>query len=308
MANVSANTSMNQFDAWGQPSSPANCEKKSIAANLNREMIKEKALAHQDTLVQLAGISTFIGFIYLFFSDGDFSFLLTLSSILSLASFVKVAWVIMTKQSVAGVSCRMMECYVIAFFSRLVSIMWMDGYLPYDSSGDYVYRISELGCFAISCLIVYFCREKFKMTYDDLGDNLPSWYLILPCIVLGLLFHPHLNGYMLCDVAWSQGLYLEAVACLPQLVLFRRQKKVESFTTNFLMTQILVRVFSFIFWASSSRDLHSYHLEGSIRAYASSMVVVMQVLQILVMADFVYQYIKCWRMGVPLNFIVNDVV
>ena len=104
--------------------------------------------------------------------------------------------------------------------------MWMDGYLPYDSSGDYVYRLSELGCFAISCLIVYFCRQQFKATYDDLGDNLPSWYLIVPCIVLGLLFHPHLNGYMLCDVAWSQGLYLEAVACLPQLVLFRRQKKV----------------------------------------------------------------------------------
>ena len=96
---ISVNTNMHQVDAWGRTPSPVGCEKKSITTNPG-EMIKEQALAHQDTLVQLAGISGFIGFIYLFFSDGDFSFLLTLSSILSLASFVKVAWVIMTKQSV----------------------------------------------------------------------------------------------------------------------------------------------------------------------------------------------------------------
>jgi len=307
-----------QVDAWGKPTSsdsprlematPYNTKSTQESTKKNDKTMMEHCYEHKEACVQFGATFFAVLFIYMFFSDGDFSFLLTTSSILSFASFVKMAWVIFHKKSVAGVSCQMMECYVVAFCSRLVSILWMDGYLPYDRSGDYIYRFTEVGCFVVSCMIVFACRHKFLSSYDLTADTLKSWYLIIPCVVLGLMFHPHLNGYMLCDVAWSQGLYLEAVASLPQLVLFRSQKKVESFTTNFLMTQIVVRVFSFIFWASSSRDLHSYHLEGSIREYASSMVVIMHLLQIIIMVDFVWQYIQCWRRGVPLQYILNDVV
>jgi len=302
------------LDAWGRPESPP-ANSRSNGKCFGREEEKKKTTGFVDRcrdnkspILQFCSVSAAIFVIYMFFSDGDFSFLLTMASVLSFFSFGKVAWVIWSKGSVAGVSCRMMECYVVAFFSRLVSILWMDGYLPYDRSGDYIYRFSEIGCFVVSCATVYACRKKFAPSYDFVNDTLPSLYLIGGCVVLGLLFHPHLNGFMLCDVAWSQGLYLEAVASLPQLVLFRSQKKVESFTTNFLMTQIVVRIFSFIFWASSSRDLHSYHLEGSIRAYASSMVVVMHLLQLLIMVDFVWQYFKCWRKGVPLQYMMADLV
>lgn len=75
---ISVNTNMHQVDAWGRTPSPVGCEKKSITTNPG-EMIKEQALAHQDTLVQLAGISGFIGFIYLFSAMAIFlSFLLSL--------------------------------------------------------------------------------------------------------------------------------------------------------------------------------------------------------------------------------------
>jgi len=256
---------------------------------------------NKQTCGQIGGVTAIVFIIYMFFSDGDFSFLMTLSSILSLASFLNVVYVIHSKGSVCGVSCNMMLCYVVAFLARLMSIMWMDGYLPYDRTGDYIYRGTEIGCFASSCYIVYLCKVKFAATYDEAADVFKSYYLIGPAFVLGFLFHPHLNGYMLCDVAWSMALYLESIACLPQLVLFRKQKKVEEFTTNFLLSQIVVRLLSFVFWANSSRDLHSYHLEGTLREYASWMVVGMQCVQLVVMCDFVYQYIQCWRKGISFE-------
>lgn len=274
----------------------------------NFDELVQRCKQNKQTCAQVGGVLSVVFVIYMFFSDGDFSFLMTLSSILSFASFCNVAWVIFTKGSVAGVSCRMMECYVVAFFTRLISILTMDGYLPYDRTGDYIYRATEIGCFFASVGIVYLCRVHFAHTYNEHNDTFKSYFLIGPSLVLGVLFHPHLNGYMLCDVAWSMALYLESIACLPQLVLFRKEKKVEEFTTNFLLSQIMVRLLSFIFWASSSRDLHSYHLEGTLREYASWMVILMQCLQLVVMGDFLYQFIQCWRKGVPLQFILNDVV
>merc|ERR550514_447222 len=101
-----------------------------------------------------------------------------MSSILSLASFCKVAWVIMNNQSVSGVSCSMIECYIFAFFSRLASILVMDGYLPFDRSGDVIYRLTEIGCAAVSVYIVFLIRGKFSSTYTEADDNLKCYYLI----------------------------------------------------------------------------------------------------------------------------------
>ncbi len=113
-----------------------------------------KCKENKQTCAQVGGVAAVVFIIYMFFSDGDFSFLMTLSSLLSLASFLNVGRVIFAKNSVTGVSCRMMECYVVAFFMRLISILSMDGYLPYDRTGDYIYRATEIGCFLSSCFIV----------------------------------------------------------------------------------------------------------------------------------------------------------
>lgn len=66
--------------------------------------------------------------VFIFLSDRDFSFLLTLSSLVSAFCFFMVAQKIERSGSVAGVSMKMMECYLVLLGARLCSIIPFEGY------------------------------------------------------------------------------------------------------------------------------------------------------------------------------------
>merc|ERR1719222_1153655 len=95
-------------------------------------------------------------------SSGDFSFLLTLSSLVSVFSFLMVALKIEAGGTVKGVSLKMMECYIAIFFGRLCAIVPFEGYLPYDKSGDWLYQSCEAIGFCVACFIVYCCRIRHE--------------------------------------------------------------------------------------------------------------------------------------------------
>ncbi|KFG45736.1 putative ER lumen protein retaining receptor, partial [Toxoplasma gondii GAB2-2007-GAL-DOM2] len=104
--------------------------------------------------------------------------------------------------------------------------------------------------------------------------------------------------------AWTFALYLEAVAVLPQLFMFQKQGKVEPFTTHFLAAQALSQVFSFIFWVSSYSELNS--AQNTLKSYVGHWVIGMQVMQLIVMGDFIYHYIRCLTSGVPVQFMLSE--
>merc|ERR1719199_464999 len=128
--------------------------------------------------------------IFWVFSSGDFSFLLTLSSLVSMFSFLMVALAIASTSSVAGVSLRMMECYILVFFCRLCAIIPYEGYLPFDKSGDWLYQLCEAVGLCLAGLIVYCCRGQYADTYKAEADTLNHSYLIGPCAVVALILHP----------------------------------------------------------------------------------------------------------------------
>lgn len=88
-------------------------------------------------------------------------------------------------------------------------------------------------------------------------------------MILAIFFHPTLNSFMPADVsinftqpkfptqiAWTFALFLESVACLPQLFYFQKVKRVEAFTSHFLAGQALSKVLSFIFWVATHKELN----------------------------------------------------
>eukprot|EP01071_Lankesteria_metandrocarpae_P001263 Lankesteria_metandrocarpae@DN1423_c0_g1_i1.p1 len=248
--------------------------------------------------------SAIVCVIFFVFSDGDFSFLLTLSSLIGMFSFVMVLYKLESAKSAKGISLVMIECYVIVLAFRLFSIIPFEGYLPYDRSGDWLYQATE----AVSCLlagtIMYLCRVRYKTTYDQECDTLKHYLLILPALVLSLLFHPSLNAFMPADAAWTFALYLEAVCCLPQLFMFQKQGRVEPFTTHFLAGQALSKCVSFIFWVASFKELNDP--TKMLKSYVGVWVIALQALQLLVMGDFIYHYIRCVSQGVSVQFILAD--
>merc|ERR1740138_1622386 len=218
-------------------------------------------------------------------------------------SFVMVAVKIESGGTVKGVSLRMMECYIAIFFGRLCAIVPFEGYLPFDKSGDWLYQLCEAIGFCLAGTIVYFCRVRYASTYDPNTDTLNHLWLVLPAFAVSLIFHPNLNNYLPSDIAWAFALYLESVAVLCQLFMFMREGQAQPHTSHFLAAQALSKLMSFIFWASSFSELtNSTHY---IKSFVGNWVVAMQLVQLLVMGDFLYHYIRCIRKGIPVSQMLN---
>lgn len=250
------------------------------------------------------GFALFVFACFWLFSNGDFSFLLTLSSMVSTFSFLLVAAKVETTQSVKGVSLKMMECYTAVLFGRLCAIVPFEGYLPFDKSGDWFYQVCEAIAFCLSGSIVYGCRMRYAQTYNAATDTLNNLWLILPAVALSLVFHPNLNNFLPSDIAWAFALYLESVTVLPQLFMFMKEGQAAEFTSHFLAAQALSKLISFIFWASSFSELSNPN--HYIKSFVGHWVVAMQTVQLLVMGDFIYHYIRCIRKGIPVSQLLSS--
>jgi len=242
--------------------------------------------------------------IFWVFSSGDFSFLLTLSSLVSMFSFLMVAMAIESGKTVKGVSLKMMECYIVVFFCRLCAIIPFEGYLPFDKSGDWLYQVCEAFGLCLAGSIVYCCRVQYASTYDVTTDTLNHLYLIGPALVIALILHPHLNNFLPSDIAWAFALYLESVTVLPQLFMFMKEGKAQPHTSHFLAAQALSRMMSFIFWASSFSELSNP--DHVIKKYVGNWVVGIQLLQLIIMADFIYHYVRCLQKGLPVSELLSS--
>merc|ERR1719514_14668 len=115
-------------------------------------------------------------------------------------------------------------------------------------------------------------------------DHLNHVWIILPAAAIALIMHPHLNNFLPSDMAFA--LYLESVTVLPQLFMFMKEGKAQPHTSHFLAAQALSRMMSFIFWASSFSELSNP--DHVIKKYVGNWVVGIQLLQLIVMGDFIY--------------------
>lgn len=258
--------------------------------------------AKTEEAIVWGGFLVFVLAVFFLVSSGDFSFLLTLSSIVSMFSFLMVVRKVESGKSVKGVSTKMMECYILVLAGRLCAIVPFEGYLPFDKSGDWFYQLCEAISMVLCGYIVFCCRVRLAATYSPTTDTLPHLWLILPALGIALVFHPNLNNFMPSDIAWAFALYLESVTVLPQLFMFMKEGQAEPFTSHFLAAQATSKLTSFVFWASSFSELqnstHTY------KSFVGTWVVVMQLIQLLVMGDFIYHYIRCIKNGIPVSQII----
>ena len=195
----------------------------------------------------------FILSVYHLFSDGDFSFLMTLGSMSSAFAFVMLFWKMLTQNNAAGVSAKSLQMYSLVFLFRFLSIYWHEGYLPFDKSGDWIYPAMEFLSLTMcgTALFLIFTKysDSYKPALDTFGamDPVPpqfgTVFLVVPALLIALLVHPSLNNVWWSDVCWTFALYLEAVAILPQLYMFQKgdgssgtQKRVESFVSHFVFS------------------------------------------------------------------------
>ncbi len=204
---------------------------------------------------------------------------------------------VVSSRSVAGISLKTLQCYALVFAMRLSSILFYEGYLPLDRSGDWFYQASEVAALLLVLGLLFVMTTVHKRTYassiDSFGagglpQQLGALYLVLPALVLAVILHPSLNNNWFTDTAWTFALYLEAVAILPQLFMFQRarDKEVEPYTANFVFCIAVARMLHFVFWLSSYQELNDRVGSDFSRRYPGYLVVLSQVRSAL--ADSVF--------------------
>lgn len=241
--------------------------------------------------------------VYHFLSDGDFSFLLTLGALTRLFGFVVLLVKFQSERSCAGVSLKTLELYAIVFLARLSSILFYDGYLPYDSSGDWLYQVIEVVSLLCVGVLIFITVVTYKNTYnateDDFGKvkSIPTQFgpviLVVPAFVLAVLLHPSLNRNIFTDIGWTFAMYLETVAIMPQFYMLQKANRaVEPWVSHFVFSVGLSRVFLIVFWTSSFHELTDKHSIGITGGWVGIFVLLAQIAHMLVMAEFCYLYLK----------------
>lgn len=273
--------------------------------------LKERIVANKGNVIVWGGFFAFVLFVYHFLSDGDFSFLLTLGGIARCFAMVNLTLKFSLQKSCAGVSLKTLQLYSTVFFFRLCSILVYEGYLPFDRSGDWLYQTVEVVALGLTCINIFFVVGPFKTTYtrhlDTFGmfKMVPSWagivWFVVPCALFAALLHPTLNGNYFTDVAWTMACYLETFAMVPQLYLFNRTKKaegtVEDFTSHFVFALGIARFMNFLFWMSSYHELNDTYTGG----YVGYVVLIFQFLQLIIMGQYFYNYLKSAATGGPMQ-------
>lgn len=273
-------------------------------------------LKYRFSIIVYFVIAVVVMFVYHFLSDGDFSFLMTLGSIMTMASFGVLIAKVVVNRTVSGISLKTLQAFAIVSAARLSSILVYEGYLPFDKSGDWFYQFCEIVVLAQVIGLVIVVTAIYPRTYSKNSDTfgaglLPSQmglvWLAIPSLLLATVLHPSLNGNWLTDVAWTFALYLEAVAILPQLVMFQRsrEKEVEAYTANFVFGIAVARALHFVFWLSSYHELNDKYATSIGSKYPGHLVVLSQVVNLVLMGDYIYYYMASARHGKPVLLPVN---
>ena len=252
-------------------------------------------------LIFWSSIIVAILLIFIFISSKDFSFFLVLSSLVQTCAFLIVLLKVTNYQDCSGLSANTLICYAILLFARLTSTLFYPGYLPSDSSGSWLYQLSDIISFLICILLIYLIYFKYRETSDIMSDGkIPFYILVLPSFILALIFRSSLNNNIFCDVNWAFSMYLEALAIFPQILLFTLKKgKIESFTSHYVALCGLSRLFSLIFWWDTYEELNITDLYFG--KYVGYFIIGAQILQLVIMADYYYLYFRSILKGQAIN-------
>merc|ERR1719324_1120860 len=107
--------------------------------------------------------------VYHLIAEGEFSSILTLSAI-----FQCLALSILGLQALndaKGISVKSLQLDALALACRLSSTLWLEGYLPADQTGDYLYQVFDVLSLAMVLWLLHSVTQS--TTYEADEDAVP---------------------------------------------------------------------------------------------------------------------------------------
>merc|ERR550514_2367293 len=119
--------------------------------------------------------------------------------------------------SAAGISAQALQLEALSLGLRMSSTVWLDGYLPVDKSGDWMYQAVDFASLVIVLWLLHRVLVVQKTTYQMEQDTLPIAHIVLGSLLLGMLLHADMDDRPLFDTFWMASLFIGVAAVMPQL-------------------------------------------------------------------------------------------
>ncbi|XP_051132873.1 uncharacterized protein LOC127252644 [Andrographis paniculata] len=190
---------------------------------------------------------------------------------------------LMKERTCAGLSLKSQELTALFLAVRLYCSFVME----YD-----IHTLLDMATLVTTLWVIYMIRFNLKSSYMEDKDNLPLYYVAAPCLVLALLIHPTTTHHVINRISWAFCVYLEAVSVLPQLRVMQNTKIVEPFTAHYVFALGVARFLSCAHWVLQVVDTRGRLLVALGYGLWPSMVLLCEIIQTFILADFCYYYVK----------------
>jgi hypothetical protein len=230
--------------------------------------------------------------VYHWIAEGEFSAILTLSAVFQCLAFSLLAVQALSSGSAQGISAKSLQLDALALACRLSSTTWLEGYLPFDKTGDHVYQCVDALSLAMVLWLLYRVMSVQKETYNTDNDVLPAMPFAVASLVLAGFLHGDLNDRPLFDTLWMCGLFVSAVAVLPQLWMMTRSRaSIPALTSHFVAVMAFSRILSGSYMWYAHSEITCEPWIGNFQ-HAGYAILAAHAVHLLLLGDFAYFYCK----------------
>lgn len=262
----------------------------SIASKVNGVGSKVKEETDKSTVTAYLATFGFGMLVMQCWNDLGMSTFLTLAVGIQCFGYICLRLKISHSKSVAGISGQTLTLQALSYCLRLSSTTWLNGYIPVDGTGDWLYQALDVSALLIVLNILFCIYKSHRGTHNvDLDSSCNLQTMALCCFVFAVLVHPDLNNRPVFDTLWTTALYLDVIAMIPQLIMMSKCKEVEALTSHFVGGTALSRLVSLLFWYHGFAELAP--LDGSFNL-AGWAIILAHVLQVLLLCDFLLYYVR----------------
>lgn len=225
-------------------------------------------------------------------ADGEFSAILTLSVMLHCLGMALLALQVLLTGSVAGISAKALLLDALAVSCRLSSTLWLNGYLPVDASGDFIYQAFDILSLGIVAWLLHQVFVVRSYSYQADEDSLTLLPMVVGAFALAALLHGSMNSRPIFDTLWMAGLFLSSITVLPQLWLITRTGgRVEALTSHHIAAMAFSSALGGIFMWHARNDITCQEWVTGFN-HAIWAILAAHLLHMVLLGDFAYYYIK----------------
>jgi len=231
-------------------------------------------------------------FVYHLIAEGEFSSVLTLSAIFQCLAFSLLGLQMVSSHNCTGISAKSLTLEAFALACRLSSTLWLDGYLPSDASGDWMYQAFDVLSLVMVCWLLHNILCVQRHTYEEEHDGLSAAPFAAGSLVLAALFHGNFDEIPLFDTLWMCSVFVGAVAVIPQLwMTTRRGGGLPALTSHFVAVTALAHILSGSYMWYAYPEIECDPWIGNFQ-HAGYAVVIAHAVHVLLLGDFFYLYAK----------------